>query len=389
MSEYQYYEFVAIDNPLTPSQIDALRDRSTRATITPTSFVNVYHWGNLKADPYEWMRLYFDAHVYIADWGNCVLALRLPIDALDAATCQAFEIGETFAFDETDTHWIIYWCLNRSDNYNRFAEDDGRGWIGRLVSLRDEIIGGDLRPLYLGWLAAISAGEITEDDDGLEPPRPPGLSRLSAAQKALAEFLEIDPDLIAASADADTEAVESDPRLGSAQIDTWLATLSAEETESTMKMLLNGNGRQAERTIKSRFMAWQRAHRPGCAPELPRRCVAQLRALAETASQERIMREAERRNIAEQERHAQREAHLRTLAKDFERCWQAVEEHATRGIASAYDAAARGIIDLADAYKLCSTAKEFDRALRRFLVRHIKRAALVRRLVEAGLWEKS
>ena len=42
MSEYQYYEFIAIDEPLTPKQMAELRSRSSRANIAPTSFVNDY-----------------------------------------------------------------------------------------------------------------------------------------------------------------------------------------------------------------------------------------------------------------------------------------------------------------------------------------------------------
>ncbi len=37
MSEYQYYEFAAIDRPLTREQMSRLRALSTRATITPNS----------------------------------------------------------------------------------------------------------------------------------------------------------------------------------------------------------------------------------------------------------------------------------------------------------------------------------------------------------------
>ena len=36
MSEYQYYEFQAIDRPLTDRQMRELREISTRATITRT-----------------------------------------------------------------------------------------------------------------------------------------------------------------------------------------------------------------------------------------------------------------------------------------------------------------------------------------------------------------
>ena len=50
MSEYQYYEFQAIDRPLTEQEMRELRAYSTRARITPTSFVNDYSWGNFKGD---------------------------------------------------------------------------------------------------------------------------------------------------------------------------------------------------------------------------------------------------------------------------------------------------------------------------------------------------
>jgi hypothetical protein len=51
VSEYQYYEFVAVDRPLTVAQQSELRALSTRARITPSSFVNDYQWGDLKVTP--------------------------------------------------------------------------------------------------------------------------------------------------------------------------------------------------------------------------------------------------------------------------------------------------------------------------------------------------
>jgi hypothetical protein len=48
MSEYQYYEFQAIDRLLDEKGIQALENLSSRAQITPTSFVNTYNWGRFK-----------------------------------------------------------------------------------------------------------------------------------------------------------------------------------------------------------------------------------------------------------------------------------------------------------------------------------------------------
>ena len=61
MSEYQHYEFLAIDRPLTEDEMEALRAISTRSKITPVSFTNEYNWGGFKGDPDKLMQRYFDA----------------------------------------------------------------------------------------------------------------------------------------------------------------------------------------------------------------------------------------------------------------------------------------------------------------------------------------
>ena len=71
MSEYRYYEFLALDRPLTDRQRAELRSISSRAEIRATRFVNEYEWGDLKADPRTMVEQYFDAFLYLANWGNC------------------------------------------------------------------------------------------------------------------------------------------------------------------------------------------------------------------------------------------------------------------------------------------------------------------------------
>lgn len=65
MSEYPYYEFRAVDRPLTPQEQAELRALSTRAEISAYRFSNVYHWGHFKGSPDEMMERYFDAHLYV------------------------------------------------------------------------------------------------------------------------------------------------------------------------------------------------------------------------------------------------------------------------------------------------------------------------------------
>ena len=167
MSEYQYYEFLAIDRPLTSEEMSALRALSTRAHITPVSFTNEYHWGDFKGNPDELMKRFFDAHVYVANWMTAIFMVRVPIEAISEKTVEAMAVDGVLDFKATKTHWVITWSLNESENYDRFGMEDGRGWMARLAPVRDELLRGDMRSLYIGWLAAVTR-EMMDDDD-MEP----------------------------------------------------------------------------------------------------------------------------------------------------------------------------------------------------------------------------
>lgn len=380
MSEYQYFEFAAIDRPLTDGEMAALRAVSTRAVITPSGFVNHYEWGGLKADPLDWMRRYFDAFVYLADWAHCRFALRLPRDMFGKAELKPFGVKQSLTIDASEDHWIFDWSLEGSDNYDRFAEDDGRGWMGRLVPLRDELIRGDQRSLYLGWLAGAAKGEVPETT--LEPTVPAGLSQLSAAQNALAAFLEIDADIIAAAAIGSADASDRPE-----SVDAWLQSLSPDELRSMLKSIVRADRPNPQREVASRYRAWHWQQAPQAAPEARRRSVAELRSVAVPAGEERRRRDALAREQQAAARRTQRDAQLRLLMSDVDKRWLALHQQAERGSASAYEQAVRALSDLAEAYAIVSDRKTFDRELRRFLVRHAKRGALLRRLTEAGLWQ--
>src|SRR5690242_14235931 len=78
MSEYQFYEFRAVDRPLTPEETASLRKLSSRAEITPTRLEVTYNYGDFRGNPHELMKQYFDAHVYVSNFGFLTFMLRLP-----------------------------------------------------------------------------------------------------------------------------------------------------------------------------------------------------------------------------------------------------------------------------------------------------------------------
>ena len=83
MSEYQYYEFTAVDKPLNEKDMQALRKLSSRAQITPSCFVNEYNWGDFRGNPLKLVEKYFDAFLYVANWGTRWMMLKVPRNLVD------------------------------------------------------------------------------------------------------------------------------------------------------------------------------------------------------------------------------------------------------------------------------------------------------------------
>lgn len=100
MSEYQYYEFQAVDRPLAKAEQEMLRGLSTRARITATSFTNHYEWGDFKGDPNRLMESCFDLHLHVTNWGTRQLMMRVPKHFIDRHGLGVF-------LDEVD--WMTLW----------------------------------------------------------------------------------------------------------------------------------------------------------------------------------------------------------------------------------------------------------------------------------------
>jgi hypothetical protein len=72
MSEYQCFEFLAVDRPLDTRQQVEVRSLSTRATGTATRFVNGVPLGNFRGNPSVNLWRYY--YYYYSGWGRWALA---------------------------------------------------------------------------------------------------------------------------------------------------------------------------------------------------------------------------------------------------------------------------------------------------------------------------
>ncbi|GGM66584.1 hypothetical protein GCM10011608_59860 [Micromonospora sonchi] len=379
MSEYQYYEFGAVDRPLTAGEQAELRSLSTRADITATSFVNTYQWGDFKGDPRKLMARYFDAHLYLANWGTRQLMLRLPKDVLDSATAAHYCPGDSASARTTGKHVII--DLRSEDEDGTYEWDlDGRGLLASIVPVRAGLAAGDLRLLYLGWLHYVQMEDIADDEP--EPPVPAGLGTLDAPLTAVAEFLRIDPDLIVAAAAGSAPADEPT----AAQLRTWVVGLPAREKDAILTDLITGGGSHLRSQLLRRY---RDAHHTGASTTKAARTAGELLATAADLRAERERRDAERRERdrvrRERSAAAARQRHLDTIASDQPAAWQRVDELIATKKPREYDSAVQLLVDLRDLGERDADTALFRDRLAELRAAHARKPSLLERLNLAGL----
>jgi hypothetical protein len=331
VSEYQCYEFVALDHPLSAKHMAELREISTRAEISPTRFRNEYHWGDLKADPAKLLERYFDAHLYFANWGTHRLMLRLPRGRVDAKRLKPYFVGKNAGrIKSAGAHVVLDL---HAVNEGEYDEDESEASLAALAPLRAELMCGDLRPAYLAWLLAVQAHDV--DDDAEEPEVPAGLTTLSAAQRAMVDFLRIDLDLVSAVCGASADAV-----VGGESLRRWLVGLSTKDKDAWLRRAAD----EPDLALGSELMRAFRARSAG-ARRAPRRTVEELRALAETRRRERKNAEEACAKKAKALAEAQRQRRLTTLDRNVQGAWSKLEKLIE---SSSYDEAVKLAVDLRD-----------------------------------------
>jgi hypothetical protein len=374
MSEYQYYEFLALDRPLTAKQRAELRSISSRAEITATRFVNEYQWGDLKGDPRKMVERYFDAYLYLANWGTRQLMFRLPREVLDAETAGQYCATDTASLTETDSHLILSLYIDQEEADDYWDEPGGQ--LAAMVQARSELAAGDLRLLYLAWLLALQSDEVEDEDT--EPPVPAGLGNLSAGLQAVVDFFEIDEDLIAVAA-ASSPSIEEPSGL-----EEWIASLSAEEKDRLLARVASGESAQVQALMLRRFRAVG-----GTAPVAPGRTAAELREAAEDRKAAREKAAEQRRRKAEARRAAAEAAayakRLDELAGRTEAAWQKAAELIETRRPQDYDMAASLLRDLQALAERQEDSAAYRKRFLELRARHERKPSLMDRFDQAGL----
>jgi hypothetical protein len=379
MSEYQYYEFRAIDRPLSEADRQALRDLSTRARITATSFTNSYEWGDFKGDPAKLMERWFDLHLYLTNWGSRRLMIRLPTRLVNRHLLDAF-LGEVDCAEQrvVGENLILDVGLDEVEAEDDDLED-GSGWLAALTPLRAEVLAGDLRLFYLLWLTAVEADRVGAAE--LEPML--GIGPMTAALEAFAAFFGIDPDLVQVAAERPAVVVPS----VSTSVDVRKILLAMTDSEKTgiLARLYDGDTHVA---LELRAKVRDRMAVETDAPPVVARTVGELRARAralglarEQAAAKKLAADRKRRL---EEAEKARRVRLDTIARRGESVWREVEAEIERRNAAGYDKAANLLLDLQAVAEDRSAMPDFEKRLRAIRERHARKQQFVVRLAKIG-----
>jgi len=379
MSEYQYYEFTAIDKPLNEKDMKVLRDLSTRAQITPNSFVNEYNWGNFKGNPLKLVAKYFDAFLYVANWGTHRFMLKVPRNLVDVELVRKYCPAESARIHEKGDH-IIFEFTSQTEDYDW---EEGEGWLSSLISLRADILHGDYRSLYLAWLLCAQMEEM--EDDELEPPVPPNLVDLNPPLNSFVDFMRIDTDLIAvASENSISEDRQTDP----VALKTWIQNLPESEKDDILIRLVEMPSPHLGVELEHRF---KQAVSTNANSKMDKRLrsVEELISRAETYAEERKHRAAEQKAREQarkkREKALAREQYLESLARREDSIWKKVGELIDSKQPAKYDEAVKLLVDLRDLGKKTATEKVFKQKLKAICSNHYRKVGFLNRLQKAGL----
>ncbi len=372
MSEYQFYEFAAIDGPISDEGLRYARSCSSRANVSRVRWQNTYSFGDFHGSV-DTLLKYYDAHFYIANWGTVRLGLAFPSGVLSGKTLQPYLRGgehheQILTLKEIGERCIVWWERHEEGGW---GGTEGDGLIDQLIGVREELMRGDIRSLFLGWLSDFDPDEWQDPKDGaiLMPPIPAGLNQLSPAQATLIKQFPVDPDALAVAA-------ELSPANTLARIPMAVALERLSVLE--MRALL---GRVAEGGGPGVMAELNRLTFPRVQTSVgqTRKCIDFAAKVIEARSI-RQKKEAQAAAAEQRRKEELRQQHLTSVMRCADTVWSGLAPLMEQKVSSAYDQAANQIQELRDAYSQAGDSAGFNQKISEFRKRYSNRPAMLRRI---------
>lgn len=368
MSEYQRYQFQCIDNILTQAERIQLHKVSSRAEITNSSFSVYYHYSGLRAEPVEVLARYFDIGMHYGEWGQVDVYIKLPPSSLPKEFI-GFESDCGLNILERNRHQILIFSFPEPEDY--VEEERADEFYEHAAILRSELLKGDLRAVYLFFL-----NQFTQNETLALPLINYDFLNLTTAQSALVEFFELSQERIRALAILLKNTSSEKDNVLVPKLTEFLKQLTPAEKDTLLMHSFNSGHMTLHHALSilnknndseaHRFQFWLSFDLL-----LPYLDLAQQQVRKEQADAKALL--------------VQKALHARHLRYDelFSQCdthWKSADDQAKRACASGYEQSAKILSELLEAHNYKSAQADYFGRFARFVKRHEKRKALLRRV---------
>lgn len=349
MSEYQYVVFQAVDGPLSDEQLAFAQRQSTRAEVSRWSLEVEYHYSSFRGDVDGLLRRGYDVYLQYTNYGSREIKLRLPHGMPFAKSVWARYVdGEQLRWkSDTKGSGGILTLRPFHEAYDLNEVWEAQKYIDAAIHVREHLMRGDLRALYLLWLCAAD-DDYNDPEEMIEPPVPHGIAESATYGGGLLTFFGLDPLLLVA-AGKDVDAAPADESQDHAA--RWINAQGEQSAKDMLLRLLIGD----TASEKARLLAairdsqtsdgWPTSDKRRTFAELLKKTVA-LRA-EEDAKQARKAQAKATREAAKAER--ERADRMQEMLKNPDKWLRESERLVDAGGTHNYKAAAEILHDLRDA----------------------------------------
>ena len=348
MSEYQHVEFRAVDRPLNEKQLEYAEQQSSHAQVNKWSFVCDYHYSSFRGNVDGLLRHGYDVFLEYSNYGTRTIKLRLPDGlAFDSKLLKRFTNRDSLVWkkDAKSEAGI----LEISPFFEELDYDeDFDSYLESAILVREHLIQGDLRVLYLLWLC-IAGDDNSEGNNVIEPPVPHGLGDLPEKCCDLLAFFGHSSLL----ANAAAEGIPAGPSLTPQRStdETMVESMSGDRAKELLLQMLVGDPsrikadlvQEARREVAT--LSWPYTDRKQSlrvANEICERLVDEFHEKQKKTSEVKARKDAA--NIEKK-----RQARMKEMLKDPDKWLKKSEKIAGAGGIDNYKAAADILADLRDA----------------------------------------
>ena len=376
MSEFQYYEFQSIDRDLSKEEMEEVAEMSSRVVLTSRRAVFTYSYSSFRYDIESVLLNYFDAFLYMANWGSKRLMFKFPEELIDFdfikeynATCYE----NYFKIYKKQNYVLIDIDINYEDE--NWWLDEEQSLLYEMVEIRRDILNKDYRSIFLIWLNFLNMNYMGEE---LGPKDkvdlnliPANLKEIKGGLRTLVEFYSINVDWINAASKYSNTVLEADvdyakivKSLPQDVKDEFLLKMLSGETNLVIKLknVIDGLGKKKEKKKKGK--------KKKSKDEIT---------IGELISD--VKSEEEKREIKEEEER--QEAYLKrmqSLAKNEKYTLKEIEALISHGSGKSYDNVLSNLLELKELAIYRKKLSEFEEYVEELKENYSRKSALMRRL---------